>query len=146
MSSKLGLNWDLCLPVLIKKPALVHWGWDLVSHCCFGFWVFLVLWDWASKSQVFVTWDLELECWGLFGEDCLYHEVEVVDWKLESLGVEGEDCKERMRLKSIVLCSGTGFGWRFRREGGFGLFVSLHEGSYSIILVLKLYSLMGFSC
>lgn len=38
----------------------------------------------------------------------LYHEV--VGSKFESLGVVGEDCKVRMRLKSTVLCSGTGFG------------------------------------
>jgi len=44
----------------------------------------------------------------LFAEDCTIYEV-VVDLKLDSFGVVGEDGKEPIRLILILLCSGTRF-------------------------------------
>lgn len=45
----------------------------------------------------------------------LVHKLEIVAWsvnlKIEFIRVRGfEEDQKRMRLKSIVLCSGTGFG------------------------------------
>lgn len=109
---KLGwLGFSLLSYILrFEEVKRVVWG----SLFSVSFWVF-----WAGMRRPL--------CWNLWHE---------VFSRLQTLvGVAGEEDRKRMRLKSIVFCAETGFGWRF----GVGFFGGCTSASLKMVVGCSLY-------